>query len=96
MKALTTFYFWTMHWVDGRCYVDAHRSESAADARRSHDAALGWHWVPRDADTAQVSELFAETATGSRAIAPARRREEPGPAPDLGIGDLRLEPPGGL
>lgn len=96
MSGAPTFHFWTMHWIGGRCYASRHAADGPAEARRAHDAACGWHWVPRDATDAHVTSLFAETANGIRAISGDRRRREPGPAPDLSIGDLTLEPPGGL
>ena len=96
MNGRPTFHFYTMHWVDGRCYVTRHASDQPAQARRDHEAATGWHWVPQGATDAHVTALFAETANGVRAIAGDRRQREPGPAANVSIGDLTLEPPGGL
>jgi hypothetical protein len=92
MSNRPVFYFWTMHWVGGRCYVDRHASDSPTEARRAHEAAMGWYWVPRDANTAQVSALFAETSTGVRPIAGDRRREEPGSATAVSMTDLAVDP----
>jgi len=93
MSNRPTYYFWAMHWIGGRCYVDRHATESPDEARRAHAAALGWHWVPADADKAQVSALFAETSTGVRPIAGDRRREQSGSAEPVSLSDLAAVDP---
>jgi hypothetical protein len=80
------FRFWK-EWCDeqGRMWAEPYSFDSSVDARRSHEAALGWQWVQdkvRPSVSALYSVAFAEDpATGKKReqnrtiIAESGRRE---------------------
>lgn len=61
------FRFWK-EWCDkeGRLWAEPYTFETPTDARRSHDAALGWHWCEgklRPSVSDLVSTAFVEDPT---------------------------------
>ena len=72
------FYYWQLwHAERGQLYAHRHSFTTAQEARRAHELAADFHWLPPGARSGATTDLYARASGREQAIAVGARQDRP-------------------